>query len=331
MKIIAVGDMMPGGVLNRREDEYVCDEIRTLLRSADLRVGTLETAIGNEPTFSNEKMSRRADVIYAEDEDLERIVSLDINIVSLANNHFFDLGEDGARHTIEMLDKLGIKHCGAGMNLPEAAAPAVVEISGRTYAFIGCCDWREKTVGWCPMATNDNPGVNPMTEDNILPQIRACKKRYDFVVVMPHWGIEYQYTPSLEQYSLAKKMIAAGADIIIGGHTHCIQPTCNVSKKPVVFSHGNFLFPDRLIVAPRSTYYTPEKVNFDTIPVTFDYPYVETLTLKRWGEVGRVGQVTEFSLDDEVFTHKEYYIFCKNAMIPGISGVIFFSFAANFP
>lgn len=112
IKIAAVGDIMPGGILAGINAGYISQEVFLGLQDADIRVGTLETAIGNEPNFNEEKMNRKGDVIYAKDEDLKKLKQLDINIVSLANNHYFDLGLEGAKHAIRLLDELGIQHMG---------------------------------------------------------------------------------------------------------------------------------------------------------------------------------------------------------------------------
>ena len=88
ISIAGVGDILPGGVLPDKEGSFVSEKILTFLRQADICVGTLETAVGNDPVFYEEKMARRADVIYVKDEDLKRLVELNISIVSLANNHF---------------------------------------------------------------------------------------------------------------------------------------------------------------------------------------------------------------------------------------------------
>ena len=98
IKIAAVGDIMPGGILSGINTDYVSQEVLEVLQDADIRVGTLETAIGNEPIFNDEKMKRKGDVIYAKDEDLKKLKQLDFDIVSLANNHYFDLGDEGAFH-----------------------------------------------------------------------------------------------------------------------------------------------------------------------------------------------------------------------------------------
>lgn len=296
MRIAAVGDIMPGGVWCGKEGRFVSDEILEELRKADIRVGTLETAIGDAPSFYDEKMSRRADVIYAMDDDLKRLKELDINIVSLANNHFFDLGPEGATHTIQLLDELGIKHCGAGKNIKEAGEPVIVEHEGKTIAFLAFCDWRDETVGWCPFATEDEPGVNPMFDDYVVEQIGKCKQQYDFVAVIPHWGREHTFITTRHVYRLAKKMLKAGADMIFGGHTHRIQPVVRNRKTVTAYSMGNFFFPDRLIVKPRSTYYPKDPIDIQSLPVTDRYPFVEQTTLKKWKPLARIGEIVNVKL-----------------------------------
>ncbi len=192
-------------------------------------------------------MQRLGDVIYAKDVDVNKLRALNIDVVSLANNHVFDLGPEGIQHTIDVLDNAGIKHCGAGMNLEEAARPVVVELDGKKIAFIAFCDWRPETTGWCLMATEDSAGVNPLYDEHVEKQIKEAKSKYDYVAVIPHWGREHTYWPTNNVYKLADKMIEWGADIIFGGHTHRIQPVVLRKKKCVAYSMGNFLFIDRII------------------------------------------------------------------------------------
>lgn len=297
MVIAAVGDIMPGGILSGVDEGYVTQEVFAILNSADVRVGTLETAIGDAPNFYEEKMKRLADVIYAKDHDLIKLKHFSIDMVSLANNHFFDLGPEGAAHTIELLDRMGIKHFGAGRNLEEASKPVVIEKDGKSYAFLAFCDWREETVGWCPFATENLPGVNPMYDDYVVKEIQKYKRLFDYIVVVPHWGREYQILPTKEVYKMAKVMINAGADLILGGHTHSIQPVWTYKNKSVVFSMGNFLFPDRLITKPRSTYYPESPINVLSLPTTEGYPYVETVTYKKWKEMARYGQIVQIAFE----------------------------------
>ena len=308
MKIAAVGDIMPGGVLYGRDGLFVSDKVLAILRDADIRVGTLETAVGNEPSFYEEKMVRKADVIYVKDDDLKRLVALDINVVSLANNHFFDLGPEGAKHAIELLDSMGIKHCGAGRNLEEASKPVVFEKDGKSVAFLAFCDWRDETVGWCPFATETEPGVNPMYDEHVEEQIARYKKQYDYVAVIPHWGKEHTFITTKDVYALANKMIRAGADMVFGGHTHRIQPILKKKGAVVAFSMGNFFFPDRLITKPRSTYYPDAPMDYRSLPVTDGYPFVDRITLKIWRFLARIGEIVVVDLNSRGGSEKTSYV-----------------------
>jgi poly-gamma-glutamate synthesis protein (capsule biosynthesis protein) len=280
IKIVAVGDIMPGGILAGVNANYVSRDVLDCLRDADIRVGTLETAIGNVPNFNEEKMKRLGDVIYAKDEDLNKLKQLSFDIVSLANNHYYDLGLDGARHTIQLLDELGIQHIGAGNNIQEASAPVVKVIHDKKVAFLAFCD--KERMGWCPWATETTPGINPMYDDYVVSEIKKYKKQNDYVVVMPHWGREHTWVTSARVYKMAKKMIKAGADLIIGSHPHRVQPVVNYKKASVAYSMGNFLFPDRLLTKPRSTYYPEKPIDLSSLPVTDGYPYVDCVTYKKW-------------------------------------------------
>lgn len=295
IKITAVGDIMPGGILAGVNDGYISQEVLEVLQGADVRVGTLETAIGNEPNFNEEKMKRKGDVIYAKDEDLNKLKQLNFDIVSLANNHYFDLGLDGARHTIQLLDELGVQHIGAGNNIKEASTPVIKVIHDKKVAFLAFCD-KEHT-GWCPWATETEPGINPMYDDYVVTEIRKYKKQYDYVVVMSHWGKEHTWITTNRVYRLTKKMIKAGADLILGSHPHRVQPVVNYNKSSVAYSMGNFMFPDRLLVKPRSTYYPEKPIDLSSLPVTDGYPYVESVTYKKWKPLGRVGMIVITELD----------------------------------
>lgn len=311
ISISAVGDIMPGGILAGINEGYASQEVLTILKSADIRVGTLETAIGEVPNFYEEKMKRLGDVIYAKDHDLIKVQLLSFDIVSLANNHFFDLGPEGALHTINLLDQMGIKHIGAGKNIEEASKPVIINKDGESVAFLAFCDWREETVGWCPFATDNKIGVNPMYDDHVVSEIKKYKAQCDYVVVMPHWGKEHTWTTTPQVYRLAKKMMKAGADLILGSHPHRVQPLVNYKHASVAYSMGNFLFPDRLLAKPRSTYYPAEPLDLSSLPVTDAYPYVEEVTYKKWKPLARVGMIVKSTLDNGM-TRSEFVLTLEN-------------------
>jgi len=307
IKIIGVGDIMPGGLLHGSNSPFISDQVMEYLNQGDIRVGTLECAIGNTPDFIEEKMDRYGDVIYALDEDLIRLKEMNINLVSLANNHFFDLKASGALHTIEMLDSLSIAHCGAGKNLQEAQKPVVVNIKGKNIAFLAFCDYHNY-MGYIPFATETKPGVNPMYDEYTLEQIASAKQKYDYVVVMPHWGKEHQFDPLVWCYEMAKKMFEVGADLILGDHTHRVQSVVNKKGKSIIYSLGNFCFPARLIAPPlRATYYPQEPISIKDLPITDRYPAVDTITYKVWKPLAKYGMVVCASVKGNK-THAGYLL-----------------------
>ena len=299
MKIIGVGDIMPGGLLSGTSKSCATEDVLAVLLDADIRIGTLECALGNEPTYDAEKVADRGNVIYAKEDDVKRLKELHIDIVSLANNHFFDLGEIGAKRTIELLDAANIMHIGAGSNLDEASKPVVIRKEEKTIAFLAFCDTDYNNVFWCTYATMNTPGVNPMTEEHVITSIKQCAQENDIVVVFPHWGTEHVFYPNLSTYRMAKVMIDAGADIILGSHPHRIQPTLSLNKKYIVYSMGNFLFPERLIAPPKVTYYSDVPIDVSTLPITDGYPKVKSVTLKTLPYLQRVGMIIKVEIGDD--------------------------------
>ncbi len=298
IRIIGVGDIMPGGLLTASSAPCANKDVLNLLLQGDVRCGTLECALGNEPTYDPKKVAERGNVIYAKDADIRRLRELHIDIVSLANNHFFDLGVKGAQHTIEILDHEGILHCGAGQNLKEAGAPVVMEIHGKKVAFLGFCDTEYKHVYMCTYATEDTPGVNPMRKDYVVSEIKKNAALYDYVVVLAHWGTEHTFYPNISTDEMAKMMLKAGACLVLGSHPHRIQPIINTRRGSVIYSMGNFLFPERLIAPPKVTYYPEEPVDFSVLPITDEYPLVDCVTLKTLPYWARVGQIVNSQIDN---------------------------------
>lgn len=298
IRIIGVGDIMPGGLLTVSPDPCANEDVLNLLLQGDVRCGTLECALGNEPTYDPKKVAERGNVIYAKDADIRRLKELHIDVVSLANNHFFDLGVEGAQHTIELLDREGILHCGAGNNLNEAGAPVVMEIHGKKVAFLGFCDTEYKHVYMCTYATEDSPGVNPMRKDYVVSEIKKNAALYDYVVVLAHWGTEHTFSPNVSTDNMAKMMLKAGACLVLGSHPHRIQPIINSRRGSIVYSMGNFLFPERLIAPPKVTYYPEESIDYSILPVTDGYPLVNCVTLKTLPFWARVGQIVNCQIDN---------------------------------
>lgn len=286
MRLFVCGDIMPGGVLVY-QNQFVSSGLQRWLNRFDFRIGTLEAAIGTDIPFYAAKMENRANIIYARDDDFSRIRSLGFDVLSLANNHIFDLGAVGLQNTIRQLDAAGIRHCGAGMNLEEASRPAVVERDGVRVAFYACSViWNGDSV----VAGPDSSGVNGMEMERILCDIRKAKKEHDWVIVLPHWGKEYTFRPFRSQIAKGCAMIDAGADAVFGSHAHNVQPIVLYKRKPICFNMGNFLFPDFYMRPPRPIWYPERGEDLQAFPVVYDYPFPISEPVRRvWNSVSRYG------------------------------------------
>ncbi len=299
MIIHCAGDIMPGGVLNKTERPYLTKDLQEYLKSVALFVGTLECAIGDDPHFDEEKMRRKQDIVYAENRDLQRIKLFGKQqIVSLANNHIFDLGAKGLENTIKQLDEHEILHCGAGRNIAQATQPVIINTEIGSIAFISVCDYRNETVGYVPFASSTKSGVSPLYPlRNVGEQIAKLKKQVDYIFVLSHWGIENVWEPTNNVVAASNYLIKAGADVIIGSHPHRVQCPYTINRKPVFPSLGNFFFPDRYLNTPRPTYYPPLGEDTSRYPVTDCYPYVDEPTLKIWKHLARIGMIAEIKIE----------------------------------
>lgn len=301
MKLVFCGDIMPGGVLPY-QDEYITPKLKNILSSTDYRVGTLECAIGDNLPYDETKMSlpHGKNIVYARECDFQKVLEININLVTLANNHIYDLGKEGLANTIRLLDENGIKHCGAGMNIEEASRPCIVNLDGKRFAFIGCC-----IEGLPPItiqrATEKTPGIYQTDEQGICDAITKTKKNADYVVVLPHWGVEYSYIPPQRCAELAKKMIIVGADAVIGSHTHIMNPKDSYKCKPIYYSLGNFLFPDFCLEVPRPITYPQTREEVYSLPIVKNYPKsIATPVRVVWGEASRRGVVALLSFDKKI-------------------------------
>jgi len=308
MNLLFTGDIMPGGVLPYQKD-YITTELKTLIGQYDLRIGTLEAAVGESVPFEEIKMQGRKNVIHCRPKDLKRLTDLNFEAVSLANNHIYDLGKEGLISTIKELDDLGIKHCGAGMNLKEASTPMVIDCQGKTIAVLAYCQCREEYMGYVAFATPNNAGVNPLDITRCEKEIKEAKNIYDYVFVMPHWGKEYEHFPIPEVVEYSKRMIRAGADGVFGSHTHQIQPLVKYHGKPIAYSMGNFLFPDYYMKPPRPLWYPPKDLDTSVFDKYDYYPgHIEKPCIQIWRPAARIGMIVECVITGPQFIHSIYHL-----------------------
>lgn len=174
-------------------------------------------------------------------EKVKLMQEMGIDLVTLANNHALDYGRDAMLDTIDTLDHAGIRHVGAGKNLAEARKPAIVELNGRTFAFIGAtrvypeADWAAGTDSVGMFSAYDGGAA-------LAEEVKAAKQQADYVIAYVHWGIEREETPNEVQKSIAHRLVDAGADLVVGAHPHVLQGLEYYQGVPIAYSLGNFVF-----------------------------------------------------------------------------------------
>ena len=299
MNLFFCGDFMPGGVLPY-QDSYITPELKEYMASFDFRIGTLESAIGTNLPYDPVKMKGRQNIVYARNEDFFRVKDLGFDVVSLANNHVWDLGEEGLKNTISLLRENGIQYCGAGINIDEASKPAIIEKEGNTIAILSYCMYGNSWLGYVELAGENKAGINPLDIEKVVTDIKEAKQKYNYVIVMPHWGREYQYEPLPECVSMAKRMVEAGADAVLGSHPHQIQPLVKYKGKTICFSMGNFLFPDFYMYPPRPIWYPVSIDEVRNVKDVVGYPFpIEEPIRQVWNPISRYGMVISMSLDSK--------------------------------
>lgn len=213
-------------------------DVRTVLTESDILM------INNECTFSTrgEPIAGKAYTFRSHPSNVSILKELGVDIAGIANNHVCDYGLEVLSDTIATLDEAGIPNVGAGNNLEEAKRPWYFIANGKKIAFVAATQI-ERTYNYTKEATDTTPGVlKTLNPDKYIEVIRNAKERSDYVIAFVHWGTEGTNYYEADQVALAEKFVEAGADAIIGGHTHCLQGITYIEDVPVIYSLGNFWF-----------------------------------------------------------------------------------------
>ena len=208
-----------------------------LMRSMDLMW------INNEFCYSDrgEELYGKMYTFRSTPSNVSYLHDLGVDIVGLANNHVFDFGEDAFEDTLTTLENAGIPYVGAGRNIDDAAAPVYLNVGGFTIAYVAAS--RAEYTIYTPEATESSPGILWCYDnDRFIESIREAAANADYVIALPHWGVEHSTDLEEEQIDGAHAYIDAGADAVIGAHTHILQGIEYYNGKPILYSLGNFWF-----------------------------------------------------------------------------------------
>ena len=216
----------------------ISEDLLKELKSADI------TMVNNEFCDTREKKTQegKAYSFKADPEDVKLLEEFGTDIVSLANNHTCDYGEQGLLDTMDALTNGGIVYSGAGRNLAEASAVQYFVVGGRKIAFVSATEI-ERFYHFTKRAGEKTPGVlKTQQKEAVLSAIAKARANSDYVIMFVHWGAEGKIKQDSDQRALAQEYAAAGVDAIIGSHPHRLQGVEFVDDVPVAYSLGNFWF-----------------------------------------------------------------------------------------
>lgn len=238
VQLVFGGDVMlddgPGKLIAAGGDPLA--PIASILQSADVAIGNLETSIARPGTgtpLDNKIYTFRSAP------NTVNVLKGRFHAVSVANNHSGDFGRDAFLETLGHLRTAGIAAFGGGANLTEAHKPYWIEKHGIRIAVLGYNEFKPRSfeagATWAGVAWSE--------DSHVVADIRAARAAgADVVIPFMHWGWEREPGPTQRQRDLAKTMVQAGADAVVGSHPHVTQGADMVLGKPVIWSLGNLVF-----------------------------------------------------------------------------------------
>ncbi len=241
--------------VDKRGFDWPFSLVRPYLDADDLTVANLEVVFTTRTKQADKDMNLIASPKY-----VGVLLESGVDVVNTANNHSFDFGALGYQESLQTLDSAGIPHFGTispgSKNMVDQLL--VQEVKGIKIGFVG-------------FAYPQNNDI-----ERIAQRIRVLREQgCDLVIASLHWGRELHVTPNSGQYSYARKVLDAGADVLYGHHPHILQPVHFYKGKPIFYSLGNFTFgsmgradPDTGIfqLRYRLTEDGPRLENFTVIP-----------------------------------------------------------------
>jgi poly-gamma-glutamate capsule biosynthesis protein CapA/YwtB (metallophosphatase superfamily) len=239
IKLLAVGDINLGRTTGKKilagDNNYAFEYLNEYLQKFDITFGNLESQLAD---LGGETQSPTNEYRFAgPPAGADGLKEAGFDIVSTANNHMWDYGKARLMETMDNLDRVGVKYTGSAKETDKLYQPTIIEINGKKVAFLAVTmllNGYEKAGADEYVAMDDTA--------KLLPAITDAKTKADFVIVSMHGGVEYRATPTTAQKDLAHQIIDAGANVVIGHHTHVAEGVEEYKDGLIFYSLGNFAF-----------------------------------------------------------------------------------------
>ena len=259
-------DDTAGKIIEQGGDPF--SDFADYFAGADIRITNMECVVSTRGQ-ANDKM-----YTFQAHPRVIPVLQKYFDAVTLANNHSGDFGPDAFAQMLSLLKEAGLAQVGGGMNLKDAHTPLVFTRNGLRIAVLSYNEFHPRSFE----AGFDIPGVAWSEDQQVMEDIQTARRihRADLVIPIMHWGWENERTANPRQRQLAKLMIDAGADAVIGGHPHVTQDVSVYKGKPIVYSVGNFVMKETDNAFQRKgwvlkMYFDKRGVTrFETLPVKID-------------------------------------------------------------
>ncbi len=238
--------------------------VDSVFQSSDIVIGNLEC-----PATKIKEPSFKQFIFRAEPEWLFTLKRHGITHLNLANNHSVDQGRAGLVDTRENVVSAGMIPIGAGRTMEEAARPVLLTSSPRKVYVLASLQLALENFAYL----SEKPSVSQEDFDTLVERVRHLRSSDpdSYIIVTLHWGGEHTLQPVTIQRVRAHQLIDAGADALIGHHTHTLQTIEEYKGKPIYYSIGNFIFDQRKPVNSKACMVkltiTKESSHVETIPV----------------------------------------------------------------
>ncbi len=220
------------------------DEVLSIMQSADIMMANNEFPYSYRGTPTPDKTY----TFRADPKDVHIMKDMGVDIVSLANNHAYDYGPDALIDTIDTLNDARLPFVGAGKNIKEASHPVYFHANGHVISVVAATQIERYGNPDTKEATSDSPGVmRTLDPAKVVAELEEASANSDFTVMFVHWGTERTDLVEQSQRDLARAYVNAGADLVIGAHSHCLQGIDFIDDVPVFYSLGNFWFSSKTI------------------------------------------------------------------------------------